>query len=631
MRTGLYFVEEVFWDALPRISLELEAAVAEHYPGLVPPARWLTLASWIGGDRDGNPSVVTPVTAETLRLHRGLAVERHRRALHDLARRLSMSGRRCPAPPALTAWLDARRPLPAHVAYLERRYGGEPYRLALSLLAADLEAASQEDMTARLLDEAPHQARVTVESIQEVLDMIAGAIPREIAADHLRTVRIQTATFGLHAARLDIREDSGRLAAALGGMLDALGIDAGFAERDDAYRAAVLLRLLSEKPPAAADLAVAAVTTEASAEAWRLFRLLARMRSLYRPESLGPFIISMTRGAADLLTVLLLGRLGRLRSGAGHRAALRDARRPRRGPADPAPSCSRSTSYRAHLGQCGGEQMVMIGYSDSNKDGGYLAANWALYRAQEAIARVAAEHGIALTLFHGRGGSVARGGGPAGRAIRAQPPGTVRGRFRVTEQGETIASRYADPDLAHRHLEQIVSAVLLASADTRARRDPARVARGHGRDVGGRPRRLPRARRDAGLPRVLARRDAHRRDQPPAPRLAAGGAARRRPHAERRPRHPLGVLVDAEPLQPARLVRPRHRARAGRARAPAGDVRRMAVLSRAPRQRRDVAPEGRSRHRRAVLRARARPRARRGGVGRRRGRVSCGRARRSSA
>jgi phosphoenolpyruvate carboxylase len=466
VRTGLYFVEEVFWDALPRICLELEAAVAEHYPGLVPPARWLTLASWIGGDRDGNPSVVTPVTAETLRLHRGLAVEQHRRALHELGRRLSMSGRRCPPPPALTAWLEARRPLPAHVAYLERRYGGEPYRLALALLAADLEAASQVDMTARLLDEAPHQARVTVESIQEVLDMIAGAIPREIAADYLRTVRIQTATFGLHAARLDIREDSGRLAAALGGMLDALGIDAGFAERDDAQRAALLLRLLTEKPPAAADLAVAAATTEVSAEAWRLFRLLARMRSLYRPESLGPFIISMTRGAADMLSVLLLGRW------AGCAPApdivplfetLDDL--------DAAPRILSELfaldAYRAHLGQCGGEQMVMIGYSDSNKDGGYLAANWALYRAQEAIARVAAEHGIVLTLFHGRGGSVARGGGPAGRAIRAQPPGTVRGRFRVTEQGETIASRYADPDLAHRHLEQIVSAVLLASADTR--------------------------------------------------------------------------------------------------------------------------------------------------------------------
>src|SRR4030095_12486097 len=175
-----------------------------------------------------------------------------------LARRLSMGGRRCPAPPALTAWLDARRPLPAHGAYLERRYEGQPYRLALSLLAADLEAASQVDMTARLLDEAPHQARGTIESLQEVLDMIAGAIPREIAADHLKTVRIQTATFGLHAARLDIREDSGRLAAALGGMLDALGIDAGFPAREHAHRAAVLLRLLSEKGPAAAAPAGAA-------------------------------------------------------------------------------------------------------------------------------------------------------------------------------------------------------------------------------------------------------------------------------------------------------------------------------------------------------------------------------------
>ena len=130
-------------------------------------------------------------------------------------------------------------------------------------------------------------------------------------------------------------------------------------------------------------------------------------------------------------------------------------------------------AYRAHLASCGGEQTVMIGYSDSNKDGGYLASNWALYRAQERIARICRDHGVRLTLFHGRGGSVARGGGPAGRAIRAQPPGTVGGRFRVTEQGEVLASRYAAPDLAHRHLEQVVSAVLLASAPRSAPEIPA--------------------------------------------------------------------------------------------------------------------------------------------------------------
>jgi phosphoenolpyruvate carboxylase len=152
VRTGLYFVDAVFWDALPRIDAALAEALHEHYPGLAARPGWLRLASWIGGDRDGNPAVTAAVTAETLRLHRGLAVERHRRSLQELARRLTMSARRCPPPPALAAWLDARRPLPAHVAFLAERYAGEPYRLALAILATDLEAASHDDMAARLLD-----------------------------------------------------------------------------------------------------------------------------------------------------------------------------------------------------------------------------------------------------------------------------------------------------------------------------------------------------------------------------------------------------------------------------------------------------------------------------------------------
>src|SRR5207244_3014116 len=149
----------------------------------------------------GRPSVVAAVTAETLRLHRGLAVERHRRSLQDLARRLSLSGRRCPPPAALTAWLEGRRPLPARVAYLEARYANEPYRLALALIAADLETASQEDVTTRLLDDSPYQAHVTVDELRTVLDLIAQAIPPILARDRLRTVRAQVETFGLHAAR----------------------------------------------------------------------------------------------------------------------------------------------------------------------------------------------------------------------------------------------------------------------------------------------------------------------------------------------------------------------------------------------------------------------------------------------
>ena len=463
VRTGLYFVDEVFWDLVPRIDADLEAAVAFHYPGLVPPPAWLTVASWIGGDRDGNPSVVTELTADTLRLHRGLAVERHRRSVQDLARRLSVSGRRCPPPEALTAWLDARRPLPAHVAYLEQRYAGEPYRLALSLLAADLEAASREDMPARLLDEAPHAARITAAEVRTVVDLVAQGVPPALAGDRVRALEHQIEAFGLHAARLDIREDSGRLAAALGDILARLGLEAGFAERDEPARAAVLLRLLAEEAPKASEISALALD-ELSAETWRLFRLLGRAQAIYGRGSLGPFIISMTRGPADLLTVLLLARWAGGASGMQIVPLFETL-----GDLDAAPRTLEALFalpvYRAHLDSCAGEQMVMIGYSDSNKDGGYLAANWALYRAQEAIAWTCRERGVGLTLFHGRGGTVARGGGPAGRAIRAQPPGTVEGRFRVTEQGETIASRYADPALAHRHVEQIVSAVLLASAD----------------------------------------------------------------------------------------------------------------------------------------------------------------------
>jgi phosphoenolpyruvate carboxylase len=463
VRTGLYFVETIFWDVLPRIAAELESAVAEHYPDVTVPDGWLALASWIGGDRDGNPSVVTPVTAETLRLHRGLAVEQHRRALLALARRLSMSARRCPPPSALVDWLESRRPLPARVAFLAERYASEPYRLALSLLAADLDAASREDMTARLLDDVPHQARVAVDRIAPVLDAIAAAIPPVLAREELRTLRAQLAIFGLHAARLDIREDAHRLSVALGGLLGALGIDAAWETRDAGERAAVLLRLLDDEDPRASDVALAAASRPESDETWRLFRLLARTQHTYGAEPLGPFIVSMTRSVADLLGVLVLARwAGCVLDTVPLFETVDDLAAAPRVMAE----LFTLPVYRAHLERRRGEQIVMIGYSDSNKDGGYLAAGWALYRAQEAIARVSAEHGVVLTIFHGRGGTVARGGGPAGRAIRAQPPGTLRGRFRLTEQGETIASRYADQDLAHRHLQQITSAVLLASART---------------------------------------------------------------------------------------------------------------------------------------------------------------------
>ncbi len=478
VRTNLYFIDEIFWRALPRIERELALAVARHYPRLKPPTGWLTLASWVGGDRDGNPNVTAAVTAETLRLHRGLAVERHRETLTDLARRMSFDVRRVPATASLTRWIESRRPFPPHAAYLEERYGDELYRLALSLLANDLEAASRDDMAARLLSQSPHEARARLEQITTPLTDIVAAAPQAVIAHtglpygdapSLELLRQQLDIFGLYAARLDLREDSARLVATLNEILRALDWSRDFASLSHAEQVECLTRWLNEPRPAGLS-DHAGVTVETS-ETWALFRLIARVQQVYGSELLGPFIISMTRSEADVLIVMLLAQWAGCTPGM-QIVPLFETIDDLQAAPHILVRLFAIDAYRDHLKAGGGDQMVMIGYSDSNKDGGYLAANWALYEAQEAITSACAKAAVRLTIFHGRGGTVARGGGPANRAIRAQPPGTVEGRFRVTEQGEVIASRYADPDLAHRHLEQVVSAVLLASAGSDSREAP---------------------------------------------------------------------------------------------------------------------------------------------------------------
>ncbi len=462
VRTGLYFLESVFWGILPKIYADLDQALGAYYPGLQAPPAWLTLASWIGGDRDGNPNVITEITAETLRLHRGLAVEKHRASLQDLARWLSLSELRVPEPAVLKEWFDNRRPFPSHILYLEKRYNREPYRLALSLLAEDLAEASRDDMTARLLSKAPHTARARLPDFTYPLEVIARAVPPQAAQGPLKTVQRQFEIFGLHAAGLDIREDSSRLNDALEEVLRALGKDEGawVTDAETHRRIGLLARLLEQSAP---QLAAQPGVTRATAETWAVFELIARARQLYGKELFGPFIISMTRGPADVLGVLLMARWTGCDEGLQVTPLFETIADLQAAP-DILANLFSLPEYKAHLQTCDNQQTVMIGYSDSNKDGGYLAANWALYQAQEEIARVCLAHQVKLTLFHGRGGTVARGGGPANRAIRAQPPGTINGRFRLTEQGEVIAARYSNPIMAHRHLEQIASAVLLASS-----------------------------------------------------------------------------------------------------------------------------------------------------------------------
>ncbi len=458
-RTGLYFIDSFFWNVIPAVWHEFEKVVEHYYPGLQPAHSWLSLASWIGGDRDGNPFVTADVTAETLRLHRGLAVENHRRTFQELGRHLSVSSHRVPPPAELLAWIEKRRPFPPHVAFIEQRYAAEPYRLMLSLLAYDLSEASRDDMKTHLLGQYAHTAHLFTNDLSVPLKMIASALPNDSIQNELQNALRKIKAFGLHVARLDLREDSSRLNSALSEILRALKIEPDFENLTHQQRTQLLVRLLNEPIP---NLSKHPGVTSSGAETWSLFQLIGRANDIYGSELLGPFVISMTHAAADVLTVLLLAKW------AGYRAPLqitplfesvRDL--------EDAPAILELLFtldiYRAHLKENNNQQVVMIGYSDSNKDGGYLMANWALYQAQEDITRVAEQHNIKLTIFHGRGGTIARGGGPANSAIRAQPAGSINGRFRVTEQGEIIASRYSNPALARRHLEQIVSAVILAS------------------------------------------------------------------------------------------------------------------------------------------------------------------------
>ncbi len=460
VKTGLYYVDAFFWKAIPAVYDDLENALQIHYPELKPPASWLKLASWIGGDRDGNPNVTTKVTAETLRLHRGLAVENHRVIFKELSRRLSMSSRLVPPPHALTKWIDMRRPFSEHVSFIEERYTNEPYRLVLSLLSADLAKASNEDMKSHLLSRDPYQTNLLPEKLLAPIELITNALPAALMQGDLKATLHQFQIFGLHAARLDIREDSSRFNSALSEILRALRIEPDLENLPNSERTLLLTRLLAQSPM---ELAQHPGVTAATSEVWALFQLIGRVCDVYGHEPLGAIVISMAHSTADVLTVLLLARwagckyvppIAPLFESVGD---LKDAQ-------NILEALFTCEPYREHLKTHNDEQMVMIGYSDSNKDGGYLMANWALYQAQEEITQVTQKHNIKLTIFHGRGGTIARGGGPANRAIRAQPAGSINGRFRVTEQGEIIASRYANPQLAHRHLEQIASAVILASA-----------------------------------------------------------------------------------------------------------------------------------------------------------------------
>jgi phosphoenolpyruvate carboxylase len=466
-RTGLWYFDTTLFETLPLLQLDLEEALARHFPGVKAPGRWLTFGSWMGGDRDGNPNVTADVTAEVLLLHRRLAIEKMRLAARELARSLTVSDRRDAVLPALTRELQHDVHLSRHLEDLGKRYPHEPYRLVLGVMRERLARAVTEVREGSTMLAPGDRTTPTLrrdelaKTFATIRDSLAAGRGVLLTGGELRNASEQLEIFGLHTARLDLRQHSSQHEAAVAEVLGR----GDYAKLPEAEKCALLLAEIARaKPRRAADIARMSAETRHVLEP---LTLVTRAVAKFGPEALGIYIISMADGVSDILEVeLLMKHTGASLPIAPLFETLDDLNR--------APDILK-VLFNLPGRRVPEHQHVMVGYSDSNKDCGYLTSNWALYKAQEAIARLCAEHGVRLTLFHGRGGSIARGGGPAAQAILAQPAGLRDGGIRVTEQGEVLSTRYHNPDLAHRILEQMAYGVLLGiHAAEHAAKIPAR-------------------------------------------------------------------------------------------------------------------------------------------------------------
>ena len=475
---GLHYLTGSVWEVVPQLREDVRRALSHSYGVDLEPAPFLRLRSWIGSDRDGNPNVTADVTRWTLEMHRRAALHRHRAELRVLSRELSISDRHVPMAVPLAAALArhaAEDRLPVRVA---RRYRNQPYRLLIAYMIRRIESL--------LADRggSPQPPRYGLDRFLEDLRTIEAAL-RDTGfaqtARHGRVARLlsQAQTFGFHLASLDVREHSGVHEREVGALLRAAGVEADYGALAEEERVAVLERALERPGPLLLGGAQEPVDAGSALAAFRVIRDAVRRD----PLAVGSYIVSMTHSVSDLLEPMLLAKEVGLWSHEGGTVhspldfvplfeTIEDLeaadQRMRRLFASP--------FYGKQLRARGLFQEVMLGYSDSNKDGGYWMANWALYRAQDALGRLGRELGIEIRLFHGQGGTVGRGGGRANVGILAMPPSTHNGRIRFTEQGEVISFRYGLPEIARRHLEQIVSAMLRSLALGRGQGTRGRAA-----------------------------------------------------------------------------------------------------------------------------------------------------------
>jgi phosphoenolpyruvate carboxylase len=467
VESGLKFLLTSIWESAAGLHLHARHALRRHYGADVAIPDFLRFRSWAGGDRDGNANVTPEVTRRTLAAHRRAALERHLGELADLQDELSLSDRHAAIPLDLLRSLDADRAERTLDAATRRRWRHEPYRLKIAAVMTRLSHALEETRDgANASGPAGYGSAEYVRDLELIERSLVHTGYGHVArGGRLQRVLWLARTFGFHLAALDIRQHSAVHERAVADILRAAGLVADYASLTEERRRDALAEALRSPRPVtedAGDLACAARESLAVMDVVR--EALAR-----DPRSVGAYVISMADAVSDMLEVLLLAKEAGLwhDDGEGGFAPL-DIVPLFETVADLAAvettldALLAHPAYRRQLDARGPFQEVMIGYSDSNKDGGYWMANWQLMLAQERIARLCRGRGIAFRLFHGRGGSLERGGGLESDAMLAAAPLPHNGRLRFTEQGEVISFRYASRALARRHLEQVVHAAILA-------------------------------------------------------------------------------------------------------------------------------------------------------------------------
>ncbi|GJM23765.1 MAG: phosphoenolpyruvate carboxylase [Phycisphaerae bacterium] len=463
VRNGLYFLAGAIWDAVPRLYRDLGGALEAYYDATPPMSSFLQYRTWIGGDRDGNPLVTNEVTRGTLRELRTAVIDQFIMQLDELRHELSISVKCVDVCPALLEAIEVdekRCPLRESD---RRDLQFEPYRKRILQMIEKLRAARED---AGAYTSAQFNADIAL--MQTCLDECGLGV---ISNGRLRDLRVRAEAFGLHFASLDIRQHSDVHTAAVSELLRVARVHDDYDALGEDDRCKLLSEQLEDPRPL---LPRDAEVADATRELLDLYETL-RETSRTTPAAIGSYIISMTHDVSDLLTVLVLMKEAGLWRMRGDRVeavldvvplfeTIDDL--------DRAPELMTKLVthpvYAKHLEARRRRQEIMLGYSDSNKDGGYWMSNWALQVAQRRLAAAMHAQSIDFRFFHGRGGTVGRGGGRANRAILAGPPESRNGRIRFTEQGEVITFRYALPAIARRHVEQIVHAMIIGTEEVGA-------------------------------------------------------------------------------------------------------------------------------------------------------------------